>query len=76
MITLKIHNDGKEKHQSFEAWVEGIDCEKGYGATREEAIDEYKKELERFWQRVSIARSDLVLGGFEVIKVDWCGKEI
>ena len=76
MVELKIHNDGKEKHQSFEAWIDGIDCEKGYGATEQEAVEEYKRELKKFSMRVTVAMQDMELGSFEAVKVDWSGKEI
>lgn len=76
MVELKVHNDGKEKHQSFESWIDGIDCEKGYGATEKEAIEEYKIELKKYSMRVTVAMQCMELGSFEVLKVDWSGKEI
>jgi hypothetical protein len=76
MIKLKIHNDGKEKLESFEAWIEGIDCEKGYGATKLEAIEEYKRELKRFSMRVTAAMQDMELEDYEAVNVDRSGKEI
>ena len=76
MVTLKIHNDGKEKYQSFEAWIDGIDCEKGYGASKAEAISEYKKELKRYSLRITVASQDMSLGNFEEVSVDWTDKAI
>ena len=76
MTELKIHNDGKEKYQSFEAWLDEIDCEKGYGATEEEAIKEYIGVLDHYSKRVAAACQDLKLNSFEKIKVDWSGKEL
>ena len=76
MVELKIHNDGKDKYQSFEAWIDGIDCERGYGTTEEEAIKEYIGVLENYSNRVMIAFQGLKLNSFEKIKVDWSGKEL
>lgn len=50
---LKYHDDGKGKWQSHEVWVEKgsdsafNDISKGYGATFEEALHEYKKNVEK-----------------------------
>jgi len=76
MIILNIHNDGKEKYQSFEAYIEGVDCERGYGASEDEAIKEYKKALGRYETRVAVALQDLTLGNIEISKVDCLGKVI
>lgn len=78
-VILKIHNDGKEKYQSFEAWIDGIDCNKGYGATEAEAIEEYKRELKIYSMRVTVAMSfmqNMELGSFEAVNVDWSGEVI
>ena len=75
-VELKIHNDGKEKYQSFEAWVDGIDCNNGYGATEAEAIEEYKRELKKFLMRVTVAIQNIELGSFETVKVDFAGREL
>ena len=75
-VELKIHNDGKEKYQSFEAWVDGIDCNNGYGATEAEAIEEYKRELKKFSMRVTVAMQNIELGSFEAVKVDFAGREL
>jgi len=75
-VELKIHNDGKEKYQSFEAWVDGIDCNRGYGATEAEAIEEYKRELKIYSTRSTFAIQNIELGSFETVKVDFAGRQL
>ena len=46
MLRLQIHNDGKEKYQSFEARLNDNDSTvylEGYGEDKEEAIENLKK---------------------------------
>ena len=48
MLRLQIHNDGKEKHQSFEARLNDNDSTvylEGYGEDKEEAIENLKNKL-------------------------------
>lgn len=50
MIKLQIHNDGKEKYQSFEARLNDFDSIvhlEGYGQDKEEAIKELKEKVEQ-----------------------------
>jgi hypothetical protein len=54
---LKIHNDGKEKHESWEAYCDDIDCERGYGATEEEAVIAYRLNLYKLIDTISAVRS-------------------
>jgi len=76
MVILKIHNDGKQKHQSFEAWLDEIDCERGYGSTQEQAISEYKRELDSHQKKIFAAAQDLAGDSFETLMVDWRGQSI
>lgn len=49
MLRLQIHNDGKEKHQSFEARLNDNDSTvylEGYGEDKEEAIEKLKKQVD------------------------------
>lgn len=48
MLKLQIHNDGKEKHQSFEARLDDRNSTVylgGYGEDKEEAINNLKKQV-------------------------------
>lgn len=50
MIKLQIHNDGKERYNSFEARLDEYDSLiylEGYGEDREEAIKELKEKVEQ-----------------------------
>ncbi len=44
-IKIKIYDDKKCKHQSFEAWIDNIDCERGYGFDKDSAVNEYELNL-------------------------------
>lgn len=49
MIRLQIHNDGKEKCQSFEAKLSYVDSFihlDGYGYNKEEAISQLKEAVQ------------------------------
>lgn len=49
-IKLQIHNDGKEKYNSFEARLDEFDSIvylEGYGEDKEEAIKELKEKVEQ-----------------------------
>lgn len=49
MIKLQVHNDGKEKWQSFEARLDESASNiylNGYGENKEEAISELKTRVE------------------------------
>jgi hypothetical protein len=76
MLKLTIRNDGKKKHQSFEAWVEGVDCDRGYGWTEQEATDEYKRELKELSKDLNEKFEHLYTCRFETKVVDFRGKEI
>lgn len=75
MLKLKIHNDGKEKYQSYEAWLEGIDCSRGYGATMAEAINEYTKELMKYNLYISNIVREIHLQEYEIEEVDYQGEK-
>ena len=76
MLKLTIRNDGKEKHQSFEAWIEGVDCDRGYGWTEQEATDKYKLKVEEFSKTLNETFEQLYTCRFETKVVDSRGKEI
>ena len=49
MLRLQIHNDGKEKYQSFEARLDDRDTTiylEGYGENKDEAIENLKKQVD------------------------------
>lgn len=49
MDVIKVHNDGKEKYQSFKAWCDEYpEIEAGYGETFEKACDEYYENAEKY----------------------------
>lgn len=74
-IKLLVHNDGKEKYQSFEVWIDGLDVEKGYGETVSEAISEYKNNLKVASDKLlNILDSDI--SSIDRVKVDWSGKPL
>ena len=93
MIEMTYHNDGKEKFQSHEIEIrenDFIDSEymlfshnpfdiTGYGATKEEAIEDFKnkfryimKELRAF--ETMLLDTDVITSN--IIKVDCFGKDI
>ena len=76
MTIVKVHNDGKEKCQSFEAWIDDIDCERGYGPTAHAAIQEYEQKLNNYQARLAVACLCLESEQFETIEVDYSGREI
>ncbi len=64
-MTIKTHNDGKEKWQSWEAWLDTNDgwgdghysCTfYGYGATEEEAVYNCKNSIMNF---IGLAKIDI-----------------
>ena len=49
MLRLQIHNDGKEKYQSFDARLDDRDRTiylEGYGENKDEAIENLKKQVD------------------------------
>ena len=73
---IRIYNDGKGKRESFEAWIEGIDLDRGYGASASEAIECYKNNLSKHASRVLNSWVDLKDGEFDTIHVDWAGNPV
>ncbi len=76
MLEVKVHNDGKGKYQSYEAWVNGVDCNKGYGSTEQEAIDDYFKEIKKEILRLTKIKADILVGDIKIVNVDCLGKEV
>lgn len=74
---LKCHNDGKEKKESFEVWddddlLENIPT--GYGATKEEALDNYLKGVEEYKKNLlKHCRSLRKIKDMEITMVDFNG---
>lgn len=77
-LTIKVHNDGKKRHQSFEAWAdfEGMEIERGYGSTEEEAIQEFKDNFTRHWISLSSFCGSLLCGDPVVSRVNWKGEPL
>lgn len=73
---LKVHNDGKEKIQSFEVWDDSIpDIDRGYGRTQTEALVSYQQNFEEYLRFVNDQYRKLVQNN-NPVKVDWMGREI
>lgn len=80
-MTLAIHDDGKGNCQS---WEVGLMEEndpftyliKGYGATKEEAIDEFKKEFKVMCENIQNMLDSLECGVYEEVMVDCMGNPI
>ena len=67
----KIHNDGKEKWQSFEAtWDEQGICLQAYGESEQEAIDNLREERDNLIMNLNNIDFN------EVVYVDWKGDTI
>ena len=75
-MELKIHNDGKEKWQSFEVWIDEIDCERGYGGTEEEAMESFRKILYEYLTKVNWAYGTTRDGSIAKVQVDWRGNKL
>lgn len=55
MLKLKIHNDGKNKHQSFEVSLDDSESTAyliGYGENVEEGKEQLKKQIEKYIQEL------------------------
>lgn len=73
MIKLHIHNDGKEKYNSFDAHLDERYSEvylNGYGEDKEEAIKELKEKVE---QKIKEYQE---IDGDNFDWVDWKGDKI
>jgi SHS2 domain-containing protein len=57
---IKVHNDGKGKYQSFEAYITGDIDIRGYGETEEEAITELKYKLDELIHTISNTDFNLI----------------
>ena len=73
--TVALHNDGKEKYQSFEASLKEPECIcgthlMGFGASREEAIEELRTKVQEEIKRLQEIDYD------DVIPVDCLGKPL
>lgn len=87
-MKLAIHNDGKEKSQSWQVslgdsyeellYMPTFDFSNitGYGATKQEAIDEFKKDFKASVENVMKIIDELNENNFEEIMVDCFGNPI
>lgn len=75
-LIIKIHDDGKGRCQSFEAYTDVFPT-KGYGETEEEAVEEYKTLLDahttklgaiNFSNRLAVAWDGTDLKEYDVTK--------
>jgi hypothetical protein len=65
-MNIQIHNDGKEKHNSYEARLSDLAlC--GFGATQEEAIADLKRLVKGLVDSLRHINYD------DVTMVDWSG---
>ena len=82
MLELIYHNDHKEKWQSHEVGIandndfglQELDISRGYGATYEEAFEEFRLHFKKYLDALNATYS--VLDALTPIKIDCCGKEI
>ncbi len=70
IIPIKIHNDGKEKYTSWEAYSE-LCMDNAYGRNLEEVLDSYKENI-----KLKIKLLQEQLDNPRIIMVDFCGAEI
>ena len=86
VVILKYHNDGKEKWQSHEVYDDDFDLvDRGYGSTKKEAFANYKDNIKKYADKVSLYFATN-LGGYNdfytkevinnLINVDCFGKQI
>lgn len=68
-MNVKIHNDGKEKRESFEARLEDINLT-GFGSTQEEAIADLKRLVQGLVASLRNVNYD------DVTMVDWQGQPL
>ena len=90
-MKLAIHDDGKQKSESWEVSL-GIDLYSykelldmptfnlssitGYGATKQEAIDEFKKDFKASVDNVMKILDEINENNFEEVMVDCFGKPL
>lgn len=72
---IKVHNDEKEKHQSFEAWCPNTDMvvERGYGRDEQEAIEDYKQKLSATCKKAQDINQAISQNRYKKISVNWQG---
>ena len=90
-MKLAIHDDGKQRSESWEVSL-GIDLYSyeelldmptfnlssitGYGATKQEAIDEFKKDFKASVDNVMKILDEINENNFEEVMVDCLGKPL
>lgn len=76
-LTLNIHNDHKEKMQSFEASTPDLYVDViGYGYNKEEAIEEFVQKLRVTMGKLIHLENTLKNVSIETVEVDYIGKPI
>lgn len=69
-MKVLVHNDGKGKYQSFSAWAENVDANIGYGATKEEAIEDLKNNVLQLSEQLKKINFE------DIIMVDYFGRAL
>jgi len=76
-IKIKLHNDGKGKHQSFEAYLSDINEHiGGYGATQKEALVAMMSNLEIYIEKLQAIETVFTGGEYMIEEVDCVGDVI
>lgn len=78
-MQIKIHNDGKKKYQSYEAFIDDLRLDTGYGENEETALLELKENLEELKRRVKGYEESLnkvLASEATALLVDYKGDEI
>lgn len=78
-MTIKIHNDGKGRHQSFEAYItDTIGCNyvqiAGYGASEQDAINDLTLAIKTYVEGVNTLVNDYM--DANKVYVDYNGNKI
>lgn len=79
MTKIHIHDDGKQKWQSFTASAPDfqiLEDSDGYGATPAEAIDDLHSKLFKLALRLRVAVDDITSRNIEIAECDLAGQPI
>ena len=74
-MKVNLHNDGKEKYQSFEVYIPSVSVKKGFGSNKEEALTEYIKNVEFELNNLQDCL-DYLNNDPKMVNVNWCGNPI
>ena len=77
-MDIKIYNDKKQKHQSFEAYISEFEdsVERGYGRNEDEAVGDYYVKFGRSLAMMIIAGSRIKSNAVRIIAVNCKGEPI